>query len=282
MLILTNTAALANLTTPMTLSKGTLNLLSNASATFVSPGLSAVANGSPYVYVGPLNGSGSGTVTLGGTVTVGNSVTNGNDRFYVNGAAGYTLCLPNVALAAGGTHSELDPTTANLIVGNITSLSTSAETLTLAGTLSNSVTGTISEGSAATSLLVNSGGTWTLSGSNGYSGSTTVSGGMLELGQRGSLYGANTASWTAGNIVVQSGATLVLAVGGANAFTASDVGTLLGLSTSSNNGFESGSILGLDTGGGGFAYGNAIANPNNGAKAHFPGKAGTKHAYAVG
>ena len=115
---------------------------------------------------------------------------------------------------------------------------------------------------AGTELVVS--GAVTLAASNTYTGGTKVlTCSTLELGQRTSLYNANTGDWTAANIVVNSGATLTLAVGGPGQFTAADV-QLLATMGNSNGGFQSGSSLGLDTSGGSLAYGNALANPNDG------------------
>ena len=96
-------------------------------------------------------------------------------------------------------------------------------------------------------------------------------GGTLQFAQRASLYNGAASRWTASNIVVNSGATLGLNVGGTGEFTAADLDTLLdgshlGASTGSS-GLASGSFLALDTtnAGGIFTYSNVIANPNGGA-----------------
>jgi autotransporter-associated beta strand protein len=109
-------------------------------------------------------------------------------------------------------------------------------------------------------------GTQVLSGSNSYSGATTVSTGMLQFGKAASLYGGTTANWTATNIRTGSGATLAFSVGGTDEFTTGNVTTLLtnlANSTSVTNGMNAGSILGFDTtnaAGGTFTISDAIAN----------------------
>ncbi len=109
-------------------------------------------------------------------------------------------------------------------------------------------------------------GTLTLSGSNGYTGVTSVDAGTLEFAQELSLYGDNAAQWTAANIKVSPGAILALRVGGAGDFTSSDLTGLLALG-SATGGFENGSYAGIDTNDGNFTYSAPISNPNGGANA---------------
>ena len=111
-----------------------------------------------------------------------------------------------------------------------------------------------------------------LSGVDTYTGPTTVSAGTLEFANESSLYNDNTASWVGSNIIVKSGATLALEVGSSPNFTSSDLTTFLanlttaGTTTSSATaGFETGSILGLDTTPGNFTYSGAIANGYSGS-----------------
>jgi len=106
-----------------------------------------------------------------------------------------------------------------------------------------------------------------LAGTNSYTGITTISGGTLQFGKQVSLYNNATASWTVTNLVVNSGATLALNVGGTGEFTSANIDTLKALGSASG-GFKTGAILGLDTTnatGGTFTYASSIANPNAGA-----------------
>ena len=133
----------------------------------------ASGGGDGAFYVGG-SGSGSVTLTASGTTTIASN----NTIISIFGATGYTLALPTFNLNAAS--GKLNPTTANVIVGGITTLTTSAATLTLEGSaLSNSVTGTINNGPGGTSVVVNGGGSWLFSNSNTYGGGTTISGGTL-------------------------------------------------------------------------------------------------------
>jgi autotransporter-associated beta strand protein len=116
----------------------------------------------------------------------------------------------------------------------------------------------------------------TTSGTNTYTGVTTVSAGTLQFGKEVSLYNNNTGSWTDTNLVVNSGATAAFNVGGTGEFTTSDINTLIGLGTASG-GFKSGSAIGFNTtnAGGTFTYSNAIANTNAGTNTLGVAKLGT-------
>ncbi len=90
----------------------------------------------------------------------------------------------------------------------------------------------------------------TLSGSNFYTGNTTVNAGILDVGKTASLPGYNTL----GKVTVNSAATLAVRAGAASGeWVAADIDTLRTDAT-----FNSGSFLGIDTTGGNFSYGSAI------------------------
>ncbi|MCE5279357.1 MAG: autotransporter-associated beta strand repeat-containing protein [Planctomycetaceae bacterium] len=186
---------------------------------------------------------------VSGAFGLNSAVTLANTAGVVLDLNGYDTQIGS--LAGGGTTG-----------GNVT-LGTG--TLTLGGAdKSGSYAGTISGAGGLTKI---GGGTETFTGVNSYAGATTISAGTLNFATTASLYGGNTADWTADHILVGSGGTLALRVGGAGEFTAADVTTLLtnlgGLGGAvNNNGLQAGSSIGFDTtnAGGSFTVADDIAD----------------------
>jgi autotransporter-associated beta strand protein len=154
------------------------------------------------------------------------------------------------------------------LMGNSASIGVNATAATISGNIGES------GGSFGFSKVGNS--TLTLSGTNTYSGVTTMSAGTTQFAKEVSLYNNNTANWTTTNLVVASGATAAFNVGGTGEFTTSDINTLIGLGTATG-GFKSGSAIGFDTtnAGGSFTYSSNIANTNAGANTLGVAKLGT-------
>ncbi len=104
-------------------------------------------------------------------------------------------------------------------------------------------------GTNGTYLSMVPGGTVTLSGSNTYTGPTTVFPGTLIVKKAAGLYHADPAKWTPANVTVHKAATLRLNIGGPAEFTGEQVGKLVVNLTKSihDNGLMGGSVLCLDT-----------------------------------
>ena len=195
--------------------------------------------------------SGSALTLTSGTVKFGQSnQLTGTAQVTVNGGV----------FDLAGNNQQFGPLVGN---GGLVTSSSGTATLTLGESSSTSYSGTIA--GAGLSLVKNGTGTLTLSGSNSYAGTTSISSGGMEFQNQNSLYGNNTASWTAANLNVASGAMATFGVGGTNQFTSANLDTLLALGTGSN-GFQAGSNIGLDvTSGTTFTYASNLANPNSGA-----------------
>lgn len=230
---------------------------------------------------------GGGTGTINGVITGSgaNAITKSDPGSWtLSGANTFTgrVTVSNGTLKLG-TPDALNPTVPLTVTGGILDLSgytvTNSGVTLSGGVLSNGTLYATSEsslsgGTALTSLtgpagLTKSGaGTFVMSVTNTYEGATTVTAGTLQFAQRGALYGGDTAQWTDGNIIVNSGATLALNVGGEGEFTVGDLDVFNTLGTATG-GFKSGSLWGLDTTfapGGTFAYDTAVVNPGGNAR----------------
>ncbi len=133
-------------------------------------------------------------------------VTNGEN--VVGGTPSLTVASINLWSGAANSTSILIPTTADLYVGGITIYSNNFanKLIQLDGTSPRSaVTGSISNGLNSVLLTKANTGTWTLYGSNTYSGATAANGGRLVLtGPDGAILGSS-------GITLSGNATLLLA-----------------------------------------------------------------------
>jgi fibronectin-binding autotransporter adhesin len=173
-----------------------------------------------------LNQTMAGAITLAGNSTITN---NGNSSFIITGP---------VDLGANVLNYQADGTGSRI---------------------SGSITG------AGGSLNKTSAQDLALTGTNTYTGTTTVSLGRLLITNRASLYNSDTAQWTAAKINALTGGTLAFNLGGATEFSSSDVTLLLtnlADSSSLTNGMNAGSNIGFDTtnAGGSFTIADAITN----------------------
>ena len=216
-----------------------------------------MANGQNTASVYNLVLTGGTLATNGNTVTTNGSLTGYADMGIIGGSVVTSGNVQSTISASIGDWHTSPPSTITFNVG--------------AGTapINLLVSGAISQVTGYTTNIAKSTGTGAivLSGTDTYTGTTTINAGMLQFAKEVSLYNDATSSWTAANIIVASAATAAFNVGGTGEFTASDIQTLSSLGGASN-GFKSGSLIGLDTtnaSGGTFAYGNVIANPNSGA-----------------
>ena len=138
----------------------------------------------------------------------------------------------------------------NLTLEDNASPAPDAVVLTIGGNNQSTTASSILSGSGG--LVKTGSGSFFLSGSNSYTGGTTVAGGTLTAAATGSLPGYAAA----GSVSVLGGATL--AVCPTNTWTAAAINALL------NGGpaLAAGANIGFDTRYGSFSYPDSIANPS--------------------
>jgi autotransporter-associated beta strand protein len=168
------------------------------------------------------------TVTFGGTT----SYTFGTGSLTIN--AGITnnstaLQTFNVGMVLGGSQTWTTSSQGGLAFNTINlSNGNTAQTLTISGPGTTTVTGTVANGgTAAGSLSMNGTGTLVLSGANTYTGGTTISSGTVEIGAD-SAFGTGSVTLNGGTIRAGGGARNLgnsiaaggdFAIGGSNSLT---------------------------------------------------------------
>ncbi len=228
---------------------------------------------------------GGGASALGAPTTVEDGIIRvglgGNDPVLTYTGSGHSSdrIIEMQGVAAGNLTINANGTGA-VDLGIIQTATGGNKTLTLAGTaaadLNNSVAG-IREVGTVLSVTKSGSSTWVIAGESTYTGVTTISGGTLQFAQQESLYSNTPASWTAANLVVNSGTTAAFNVGGAGEFTDTDIAAIQPLGTGTT-GFQSGSTIGFDTtnaSGGAFTYSTILGNTNGGANVIGVSKLGT-------
>ena len=251
----------------------TLTIGGSANTTFsgvIENTKNAGANGTTAIN-GKVAKTGTGTLILQGLNTYSGSFTISAGTVTVTATA--SLSGPTADLIVNGGTLNLDNSTQTVenLSGTGGTINLGAAHLLVTDPVGNTTfAGSISGAGSFEKRNVLSGTTertLVLSGTNTYTGTTTISGGTLQFAKQASLYNGSAANWTIGTITVSTDATLAVNAGGADEFTAGNIATLVGLGVP-GGGFQSGSNIGIDTtnaAGGNFEYASAITNPNGGA-----------------
>ena len=257
---------------------------------------SSSSSGSPLV----ISGAGTWLITGASSNSVVELGNNAGNSVKINMAQGGLINVASGALRSGGYSSPdwtSNKASLNVASGAVFELwdgnrPVTVDALTGAGVIGNALgnnnvtlsvgvangSGTFSGGIAdnikgatgnTTSLTKLGTGTQILSGTNTYSGVTTVSAGVLEFVAPSSLYSNNVNGtfWNANYMTVGNGGTLAFGVGGSGQFSTSNITTLLtnGLLSNGGKGFLSGSSIGFDVAGGNFTLTNNLTNGVNGS-----------------
>jgi len=150
--------------------------------------------GTTVVCLGNANNYSGGTTLVSGILKVGNGSALGSGGLAVNGG---TLDLNGRGLSTGALSGSS--------AGLITSTVSGSASLSVNSASTSTYGGSISDGTGIVSLLKTGGGNLNLTGSNSYSGGTTITGGVVQNGVEASDY-SNRAFGT-GDITVSGNGT---------------------------------------------------------------------------
>ncbi|WP_395741000.1 autotransporter-associated beta strand repeat-containing protein [Prosthecobacter sp.] len=180
--------------------------------------VAALANGGVSSNIGASTSAASNLVLNGGTLQYTGAAAT-TDRLFSVGTSGGTV-------DASGTGAVNFNNTGSMGFNG----QTGARTLTLTGTNtgSNTLAAAIGDNSGATALVKSGTGTWVLTGTNSYSGTTMISAGTLQVGDgntTGTL-GSGTVTNNAALVINRSDAiTVANAISGTGSFTQAGAGT---------------------------------------------------------
>ncbi len=168
---------------------------------------------------------GAPTTGANGTIAIGSGGTGA--ALVYTGAAFDTDRVINLAGTTGGATLDQSGTGLLKFSSNFTATGAGIKTLTLQGSTTGTgeISGQIVNGSGTTSVAKSGTGTWTISGTNNYTGTTTASNGTLSL--TGSLTGSNVSTSGTG-ILDQSAAGAIAGAGATFAHGGTLTSTLAG------------------------------------------------------
>jgi len=268
----TGTTATARVYNSSTTTDSTLTLTGSstfsgsiADASSTSKKVNLVVSSGTHTFTGTSTFTGTARVD-GGLLVFGNATAMPTNAFDTTGSGTLQLASGTTAtlggLVGGGAFNPVNYSTISSLVLNTQPGITS----TYSGNLGNGAAGMELVKTGTSLALAYAPGVQVLSGTSQYTGATRINGGVLQFAVPSALYGGNTGSWTAANLITGSGGGLALNVGGVGEFTTSDVATIAALG-SATDGFLPGSFIGIDTSnaGGNLDLSSPLADPNGGA-----------------
>jgi fibronectin-binding autotransporter adhesin len=240
----------------ITVNGATANFTESSTGVIAGTGTTFTLTNGNATLAGTNTYTGATTLTAG-TLSVGADANLGNGNALVfNGGTLQITGTDLTTYASGAIGSHAVTLTAAKTVG--LDIADAANTFTVSTDMTQTTGGLTKSGA----------GTLVLAGTNTYNGVTTMAGGTLQFAKAVSLYNEINGSWTAAKVIVNSGATLALNVGGVGEFSTGNVTTLLtnlgGLGGAvTNNGLKAGSTIAFDTttaSDGSFTVANSVAD----------------------
>jgi fibronectin-binding autotransporter adhesin len=223
-----------------TLTKSGTNTISFTGGSMNNDGTLQISQGVLQIGV-PVTGAGAISITsdggatgstarleLMGNVSVNNAITfaqrndpGGSDG--IRNVSGNNIIYGPMTITTGGNQARVRSDASLLTLGSITTNATTARNLYLQGAGNGVVSGAISDNASNSAGQINltkqDAGTWTLSGANTYTGTTTVSAGTL---------GFSSSSSNIGSVTVADSAGLRVGAAGVNSTTLTATGLTLG------------------------------------------------------
>jgi autotransporter-associated beta strand protein len=201
--------------------------------TIINNGVMSVATINSVVGGTPSSNMGAPTTVDNGIINLGGSGNTG--QLLYTGTGETTDRIINLAGTTGGGSINSSGTGLLKFTSDLTATGSGAKAFTLQGTGEGEIAGIIVNSDSATRLIKSGTGTWTLSGANTYTGSTTISEGTLRLTGTGRI--------SSGALIVNGG---LLDLNGIS----QTVSNLTGTGGSITNGNATASILTVTAGSG--------------------------------
>ncbi len=184
----------------------------------------------------------SSAAGAGSVINLGSGTTAAGILTYTGTGGSTNRTLNLAATTTGGATINSSGSGALIFTGVLSNAGTGSKTLTLGGSYAggNAIQSIISDGSGILALTKADAGTWTLFGTNTYSGGTTLNAGTLAVNNTSAI-GTGTLTITGGTLDNTSGSSLTLSTGNAVAL---------------NGSFSFGGSSNLNLGGGAVVIGN--------------------------
>jgi len=236
-LVAASSTALGTVASALSLGGSTLDLAVDSGL----PAYNTTITATSTILSDKATASSAGITQTLGTLSIGAVTLNVSAGANVSGGSPAIVFGATTLSSTGSATTLLNPTTASVTLGSVTSLaaSTKTDTLQLDGTAAgNAITGVISNGATGTVAVSKTNtSVWTFSGANTYSGTTTINAGALNFSTfTGSSANSDVTLGTGLTLAIDSNSgTPVASVTRAKSLTLANNGTVTVAGTSAGN-----------------------------------------------